>query len=165
MAFLHVHFVINRLFKECEKYGRNNQHKSDNVVPQQRFVIEYRYRDNSKDRQGNRFLDDFQLHQAEGTAIDFAANGVGGNHEEIFDERDTPRSKNDKDERPVGADVHFLELEVAVPGGGHEHVTDDEKDYCNDSGFHIFSCWLVVGAQAVGLSGRVLVGEAGADLL
>ena len=81
-------------------------------------------------------MDDFQLHQAEGSAIDFATDGIGGNHEEIFDERDAPRCKNHKDERPVGADVHFLEFEVAVPGGGHEYVTDDEEDYCNDSGFH-----------------------------
>ena len=124
------------LFQERKENSRDNQHESDDVVPLQRFVIEYRYRDNGKDGQRNCFLDDLQLHQAEGAAVDFAADGVGGNHEEIFDKRNAPWRKNHEDERPVGADVHFLEFEVAVPGGGHEYVTDDEEDYCNDSGFH-----------------------------
>ena len=78
------------LFQERKENSRNNQHESDDVVPLQRFVIEYRYRDNGKDGQRNCFLDNFQLHQAEGAAVDFAADGVGGNHEEIFDKRNAP---------------------------------------------------------------------------
>ncbi len=83
-------FVLIRLFQERKENSRDNQHKSDNVIPLQCFVIEYRYRDNGKDGQRNCFLDDLQLHQAEGAAVDFAADGVGGNHEEIFDKRNAP---------------------------------------------------------------------------
>ena len=42
-------------------------------------------------------LDNLQLHQAVGPAVDTAPDVVGGNHEEVLDEGDTPRGKNDKD--------------------------------------------------------------------
>ena len=106
------------------------------MVPLQRFVIEYRYRDNREDRQRNCFLDDLQLHQAEGAAIDFAADGVGGNHEEIFDKRNAPRRKNHKNQWPVGADVHFFEFEVAVPSESHENVGAAEEENCKNTSFH-----------------------------
>ena len=87
-------------------------------------------------REGNGLLDNLQLHQAVGTAVDTAPDVVGGNHEEVLDEGDAPRGENDKNQRPVGADMHFLQLQVAVPGKGHEEVADDEEDDGDDSGFH-----------------------------
>ena len=81
-------------------------------------------------------MNDLQLHQAERTAIDAAADAVCGNHKAVFKEGKAPRSENHKNQRPVGADVHFFEFEVAVPGGGHKDVTDDQENDCKDSGFH-----------------------------
>ena len=67
------------------------------MVPLQRFVVENCRCDDGEDCQRNCFLDDLELHEAEWSAIDFAADGVGWYHEEIFDESDAPRCKNYKD--------------------------------------------------------------------
>ena len=152
-----------KLLEEGEEDCGDDEHKGDDVVPLQGFVIEDRRRDDGKYGQGDGFLDDLELHEAEGTSVDAATHGVRGNHEEVFDERHTPRGQDDQNERPVGADVHFLELEVAVPGGGHKDIADNQEDNGKDSDFHDrFS--LVVGAQAVRLACAELIGEACADL-
>ena len=106
------------------------------MVPLEGFGAEQGDSQGGEHRDGNGLLDDFQLHEAEGPAVDAAPDVVGGNHEEVFDEGDTPAGENHEDQRPVGADVHLLQLEVAVPGKGHEEVADDEEDDGDDSGFH-----------------------------
>ena len=133
--------------EECEEHRGDNQHEGDDVVPLERFVVEYRGRDDREYGDGDGFLDDLELHKAERPAIDTAADGVCRDHEEVLDEGNAPRCENHEDERPVGADVHFLQLEVAVPGGGHEHVADDEEDDGKNSGFHMFSRKLEVGSR------------------
>ena len=137
-------FGAKRSFQECEEYCPDDEDEGDDVVPLQRFVVEDCRRDNCEYRDGDGFLDDLQLHQVEGPAVDLASDVVRGNHEEVFDEGHAPRSENHEDERPVGRNVHFLELEVPVPGRGHEHVADDEEDYSKYSGFHKSSCWSLV---------------------
>ena len=106
------------------------------MVPLKRFVIEDGRRDDGKDGQRDGFLNHLELHQGERASVNAAAYGIGGNHEEVFDEGDTPGGENHQNQRPVGADVHFFELEVAVPGSGHEDVTDNQENDCKDSGFH-----------------------------
>lgn len=150
-----------KLFKEGEEYRGYNEDECDDVVPLQSFVIEYRSGNDGEYCQGNGFLDDFQLHEGEWPSVDAASHGVGGNHEKVFDEGDAPRRENHQNQRPVGADVHFFELKVAVPGGGHKDVTDNQENDCKDSGFH--NC-LMVGAQAVRFARAELVGESGPDL-
>ena len=106
------------------------------MVPLQGFVVENGRCDDGEYRQGDGFLNDLELHEGERPSVNAATHGVGGNHEEIFDEGDTPGGENHQNQRPVGADVHFFELEVAVPGCGHKDVTDDQENDCKDSGFH-----------------------------
>ena len=99
--------------------------------------MEHRHSDCRKDRQRNRFLDDFQLHQAEWTAVDAAPDAVRWNHEAVFQEGEPPRCENHKNQRPVRADVHFFELEVAVPSECHEDVGTAKKKNCKNTGFHV----------------------------
>ena len=106
------------------------------MIPLECFGAEHGDGHGGEHREGNGFLDNLQLHQAVGPAVDTAPDVVGGNHEEVLDEGDTPAGENHEDQRPVGADVHFLQLQIAVPGKGHEEVADDEEDDCNYSGFH-----------------------------
>ena len=67
------------------------------MVPLQRFVVENCRCDDGEDCQRNCFLDDLELHQAEGAAVDAASNAVCWNHEEVLDERNAPRRKDHKD--------------------------------------------------------------------
>ena len=80
------------------------------------------YGDGREYREGNRLLDNLQLHQVEWPAVDAAADIVCGNHEAVFQKSKSPGCENDENQGPVGADVHLLKLEVAVPGEGHENV-------------------------------------------
>ena len=97
-------------------------------------------------RKRNRFLDNLQLHQAEGPAVDAAADAVCRDHKAVFKEGEPPRSENHKNQRPVGADVHFLEFKVAVPSERHENVGTAEKKNCKNTSFHslVISQWLLV---------------------
>ena len=106
------------------------------MVPLERFRVEYRYCDGREDRERNRFLDNLQLHQAEGTAVDATADAVGGNHKAVFKEGESPGGEDDENQRPVGADVQFFELEVAVPSESHENVGAAEKKNCKNTSFH-----------------------------
>ena len=124
------------LLQEREEHCADDQHKGHNVIPLEGFGAEHGDGHGGEHREGNGFLDNLQLHQAVGPAVDAAPDVVGGNHEEVLDECHTPGGENDKDQRPVGADVHFLQLQVAVPGKGHEEVADDEEDDGDDSCFH-----------------------------
>ena len=107
------------------------------MIPLERFCVENGDCNCREDRQGNRFLDNLQLHQAEWTAVDAAANAVGGNHKAIFKEGEPPRRENHENQRPVSADVHFFEFEIAVPSKSHENVGAAEKENCKNTGFHI----------------------------
>lgn len=63
--------------------------------------------------------------------------------------------------------MHFLELEVAVPGGGHEYVAYNEEDYSNDSGFHggVVSVWWLVVWEVASPSRLSSVGPQGHSLV
>ena len=98
--------------------------------------MENSYRNCRENRERNCFLDDLQLHQAEWTAVDSTANAVGGNHKAIFKEGESPGGEDDKNQRPVGADVHFFNFEIAVPSERHEYVGTAEKKNCKNTSFH-----------------------------
>ena len=106
------------------------------MIPLERFCMENRDRNRCEHRKRNRFLDDLQLHQAEGSAVDAATDVVGGNHKAVFKEGEPPGGEDDKNQRPVSADVHFFEFEVAVPGKCHKDVGTAEKKNCKNTSFH-----------------------------
>ena len=83
--------LFYKLLQEGEKYCRDNEQECDDVIPLERFRMEYRHRNRREHRKRNRFLDDFQLHQAERSAVDATSNVVRGNHETVLQESDAPR--------------------------------------------------------------------------
>ena len=113
--------------------------------------MEHRDGNRREHRERNSFLDDFQLHQAEWPAVDTAPDVVCGNHETVLQERDAPRSENHENQRPVGADVHFFEFEVAVPSERHKDVGTAKKKNCKNTSFHV----LVISKQWLGIRGWV----------
>lgn len=86
--------------------------------------LENEYAHHSEDRQGDNFLNYFQLDKTVGTAVAGEADAVGRYHEAVFKQRDAPGKQNDERKGPVVDEVHLLEFEIAVPGKGHEDVGD-----------------------------------------
>ena len=74
--------------------------------------------------EGDDLLNDLELNGREA----FGADAVGGHLEAVFKESNAPA---DDDDLPEG---FVAELQVAIPGKGHEDVGDDEKDYCPHDG-------------------------------
>ena len=60
------------------------------MIPLEGLAFEEEGRDDGEDGQGNDFLDDFQLHQIEWTAVFDEADPVGWDLCAIFEERDSP---------------------------------------------------------------------------
>ena len=145
----------NNLFQKCKENGGDDEQERNDVIPLERFRVEHRHGNRCEHRKRNGFLNDLQLHQAERTAIDATADAVCGNHKAVFKEGKAPRSENHKNQRPVGADVHFFELEVAVPSERHKDVGTAEKKNCKNTSFHnlVISQWLlVVSVLSLGLA-------------
>lgn len=83
---------VNELFSfEERKVDRDNkQSKRHKVVPVKLLITEdqsYKYCEN---RERDNFLQNFQLHQCERTAIACKAHAVGWNHQRVFKESDAP---------------------------------------------------------------------------
>ena len=98
------------------------------MVPTESLGLENRDDDDCKYGQRNGFLDDFQLDEVEGSAVDGRADAVGRNHEGILEQGDTPRHKDDQKQRPIlGTGDDFDEFELPVPGKSHENVGNDKQ--------------------------------------
>ena len=98
------------------------------MVPSEGLRLEHRNHDNGENGQRDGFLYDFQLDKIEWTSVLHGANTVGGNHEGILEQGDTPRHKDDENEWPVfGTGDDFEQFELAVPGKSHEYVGDNKQ--------------------------------------
>ena len=96
------------------------------MVPLEVLALEEEVDDDGEDGQGDDLLDDLELHEVEGAAVAREADAIGGDSEAVLEEGDSPREKNDEDERPAGRDLHLLQFEMAVPRERHEDVRADQ---------------------------------------
>ena len=119
------------------------------MVPLHGLALEKEGDDDGEDGQGDHFLDHFELHQVEGTAVAVEADPVRRDGEAVLEEGDAPREEDDEDERPAGGDLHLLEFEMTVPRECHEDVREHEHDDGPDALLHNqFWIW---GANIVNL--------------
>ena len=92
------------------------------MVPMQSFALEQDSGENGKDNQRDDLLNDLQLHQRERASIAGKAHAVGRDLKRIFSQGYAPRKQNHRIQRPAGRHLHLLQLQVAIPGKGHEDV-------------------------------------------
>ena len=97
------------------------------MVPPEGLRLEHRNYDNGENGQRDGFLYDFQLDKIEWASVLHGTNTVGGNHEGILEQGDTPRHQDDENERPAGGNLHLTQLEVAVPGKSHKNVGNNKQ--------------------------------------
>ena len=114
------------VFPEGEDDGEQDETETDEVVPADGFALEDGGDDDGEDRQRDALGQDFELHQREGATVDLAADAVGGNHKTVLEEGHAPRGQYDEYQWPIAVDLHFGQLQVAVPGEGHKDVADNE---------------------------------------
>ena len=116
-----------RLSKHKINSGNEAEEGSD-VVPVEGFALETKGHDDGEYYQGDDFLQNFELNQGEGAAVVQKADAIGGHLTHIFKQSDAPREEDDGNEGPMATDACFLQLQVAVPGKGHEDVGQDEQE-------------------------------------
>ena len=117
------------MFPESEDYSKEDEEETYKMVPADRLAFENSGDNDSEDNQRDGFLNDFQLHQREWTAVDLRANAVSGNHESVFKECHSPRREDDENQRPVDVDFQLRKLKVSIPCKSHEDVADNEQQY------------------------------------
>ena len=105
------------------------------MVPVEGLSLEQEVGHDGENRQGNHFLDHFQLDERERTAVLREAHPVGGNHKGVFKEGDTPGKEDDANEGPVVRHLHLLQFQVSVPGQRHEDVGTNQQEDSTDC-FH-----------------------------
>lgn len=93
-------FVLYRqlpiLLHKDEIDGANDEQEGQNMVPMQVVALKHNVRDDGENGQRNTFLNDFQLHERERTAVVDEAEAVGGHLAAIFE-------KGDGHEKPMTA--------------------------------------------------------------
>ena len=97
------------------------------MVPSEGLGLEDRDHDDGEDGQRDGFLYDFQLDKVERSTVLHGTDAVGGDHEGILEQGDSPRHQDDEKERPVLGTGHDLkQFQLSVPGKGHEDIGDNE---------------------------------------
>ncbi len=71
------------------------------MVPLEGLTLEHYCDHDCENCQGNHFLDDFQLHDIEGTAVLDEADSVGWDLGAVFEEGYAPREEDDHDQGPA----------------------------------------------------------------
>ena len=108
----------NALLVENKENSHYQANEGGQVVPAE-VVLENNDGKERKHRERDALLDDFELNETERTAVAFKTNAVGRHHEAVFKESDRPGAEVD--------DLHGLELQVQIPGAGHENVGNAKK--------------------------------------
>ena len=97
------------------------------MVPVQRLGLEAESQNKREYDERYALLDNLELDQVEGAAVDIGPKSVGGNHKAVLKQSQTPRCHYNQCKRPVGADLHLLKLKVSVPCESHENVGYNQK--------------------------------------
>ena len=88
--FLNLQIFLDNLFQKHKENSHYEAEECCEVVPLQALSFEHYCDDDCKYRQGNDFLDDFQLHEVEGAAVAVEADAVGRDLCAVFKECDSP---------------------------------------------------------------------------
>lgn len=115
------------LFFEDKKNSQDQAGKACQVVPLESFGFEKQEGKDGEDGQRDDFLNDFKLHQGKRPAVQFIADAVGRHHQAVFKESNSPTDEDDGKQPQVLRELHFLELQVAVPSKSHEGIGQDEQ--------------------------------------
>ncbi len=96
----------------------------------QLFALEQKCHYQGKYYKRDNLLNHLELDEGEGAAVDVGADSVGRDLGTVLKKSDTPGKKDDCNKRPAFRNLHFLQLQMPVPGECHTDVGDDKKQYC-----------------------------------
>lgn len=130
---------ISDLFHKHKIDGGYEAEECSCVVPVQTFVLEHQVGEDGEDYERYTLLYHLQLHQREGTSVANETDAVGRHLTAVFKESYEPRKGDDEQQRPVGRYTVGLQLQVSIPGEGHEDIAQDEQGYGVKSVHHILS--------------------------
>ena len=134
------------LFQEYEENRHYQEKESHEMVPLESLVLEHQGDYEGENRKGDDLLYDLELDKAERSAVLGKPDPVRRNLGAVLEKGDTPGKEDHTDERPAGRHLHLLELEVAVPGYGHEDIGSYQQQYSIQS-FHCLVLDFFSGAQ------------------
>lgn len=78
------------LFQKNKINGHHQANASGYMIPLQAYPFEKDQGEKEKDHQSNDFLNNFQLHKTEGSAVALESHPVGGHLSTVFKKSDTP---------------------------------------------------------------------------
>lgn len=98
------------------------------MVPMEWLPLEDQSGKQREDRDGDNLLNDFQLHQTERATVADKADAVSRHLTAVLKEGQSPRYEDNHQQGcVVGDGAGLLQLEVPIPGKGHEDVADNEQ--------------------------------------
>lgn len=100
------------------------------MVDREGLLLEKYQHEDGEDGQRDEFLDHLKLPEVERTAVPDEADAIGGHHETVFDQCDTPTEKNHQRQRELAEPCCALQLQVTVPRKRHEDIRTGEEQEC-----------------------------------
>lgn len=89
------------LFNENEPDRSHQASKGGVMIPVESLALEEQDRESGKNGQGDDLLDNFELNEAESTAVVRESHSVGRNHKAVFNQGNSPGNQNYPDNRSV----------------------------------------------------------------
>ena len=125
----HILCLVNglSLFQKNKINRSYKTQKGHCMIPVQLFSLKHQpcyYRKHSK---RHHFLYHFQLHQRKRSSIAHKSHLISWNLQHILKKRYCPRKGNHCYQRPTIADIHLLELQVAIPSQSHKNIASYQK--------------------------------------
>ena len=105
------------------------------MIPLESLALEHHCDDDGEYGEGDDLLDNLQLHDIEWHSVAVEAEPVGRDLGAILEEGHSPGQQDDHNQGPACRYLHFLELQMPVPGECHKNVGRDQQQYSKQS-FH-----------------------------
>ena len=110
------------LLLENKIHRQHQEAETDQMVDRERLVLEENQHEDREDGQRQELLNHLKLPEVERASVLDEADTVCRNHETVFNEGDAPAEKNNQRQRQLAEPGRALQLQVTVPGKGHEHI-------------------------------------------
>ena len=96
------------------------------MVPVNRLTLENEHHYQREDGERYSFLNHLELQEVERSAVSRKADAVSRHREAVFEECDSPRKKDDQNQRPARGNLHFAQFEMAIPGECHKNIRSNQ---------------------------------------
>lgn len=118
-------------------HGQYQKQEPNEVIPLQRFIFEKNQGEYGKNKEGNHFLNHFELYQCKRTAVFLVTHTVGRHHKTIFQKSNQPTGQHNAEKARFLKKTQVLKFQVTIPGESHKNIGQQQQGDGRDTAHKI----------------------------